>query len=88
MFRGLLVRTVGTPLFAIPFLSLASAQDNTQRLVPAPPALAAGAEITSQLKYSCPSNTACSFICPGEVSRGGRPRHKFDDLLGDHGSRQ
>ncbi len=70
MFRGLLVRTVGTPLFAIPFLSLAWAQDNTERPAPVPPALATGAEITSQLKYSCPSNTACSFNCPGEVSRG------------------
>ena len=59
MVRGLLLRTITTLLFASPFLSVPWAQDQAQQS----PYLS-GAEITSQLSYSCPSNTACSFICP------------------------
>jgi len=69
MFRGLLLGTIGTLLFA-PFLSMSWAQDKAQPPPPVPPVLA-GAEITSQLNYSCPSNTACSFTCPGGISGGG-----------------
>ena len=82
MLRGLLVGTVGTLAFAILFLGAAWAQDTTAKPAPVPPALAAGAEITSQLNYSCPSNTACSFTCPGEVSRGADHVTKLTIYLG------
>ena len=63
MFRGLLLRTITTVLFASPLLSVSWAQDKGQP--PTPPPNLAGAEITSQLNYSCPNDTGCSFICPG-----------------------
>jgi len=41
-----------------------------ERAAPVPPFLE-GAEITLEMSYSCPSNTACSFACPSGVGRGG-----------------
>jgi hypothetical protein len=69
MWRQLFLRTIGTLLFASPFLSVSWAQDKAEAPTLLPPYVA-GAEITSQLKYSCPSNTACSFICPGGIGGG------------------
>ena len=80
MSRGLFPGTIGTLLFA-PFLSVSWAQDKTQPPTPVPPVLA-GAEITSQLNYSCPSNTACSFICPGGVGGGADHVIKLTIYLG------
>jgi hypothetical protein len=60
--RGLFLEMLGTPLFVGSFLTLSWAQNGSESLTPAPPFLS-GAEITSQLNYSCPSNTACSFVC-------------------------
>jgi hypothetical protein len=68
MFRGLLLRTITALLFASPLLSVSWAQDKAQP--PTAPPYLAGAEITSQLNYSCPSETACSFICSGGVGGG------------------
>jgi hypothetical protein len=68
MSRGLLPGMIATLLFVL-FSSMSWAQDKTQPRAPVPPVLA-GAEIASQLNYSCPSNTACSFICPGGVGGG------------------
>src|SRR6516164_4740642 len=81
MFRGLVLRTITTLLFASPFLSVSWSQDNAQPLTPAPPYLS-GAEITSQFNYSCPSNTACSFICPGPVGGGADHVTKLTIYLG------
>jgi len=67
--RGLFLGALGTLLFAGPLLSVSWAQDKAEAPAPVPPALA-GAEITSQLNYSCPSNTACSFVCPGGAVGG------------------
>jgi len=62
MWCELFLRTIGTLLFAGPFLSGVSwAQDKAEPPTQVPPYMA-GAEITSQLNYSCPSNTACSFV--------------------------
>jgi hypothetical protein len=72
MFRVLLLRMITPLLFASPFLSESWAQDKAGPATLVPP-YPAGAEITSQLNYSCPSNTACSFVCPGEV--GARADH-------------
>ena len=69
MWRELFLRTIGTLLFAGPFLTVSWAQDKAEPPTLVPPYMA-GAEITSQLNYSCPSNTACSFICPGGVGGG------------------
>jgi len=69
MWRELFLRTIGTLLFADLFLSVSWAQDKAEPPTLVPPSMA-GAEITSQLNYSCPSNTACSFICPGGVGGG------------------
>src|SRR6516225_5738167 len=70
MWRELFVTTIGTLVFAGPFLSGVSwAQDKAEPPTQVPP-YTAGAEITSQLNYSCPSNTACSFSCPGVVGGG------------------
>ena len=77
MFRGLVLRTITTLLFASPFLSVSWAQDQAQQS----PYLS-GAEITSQLSYSCPSNTACSFICPGAVGGGADHVTKLTIYLG------
>jgi len=77
MVRGLLLRTITTLLFASPFLSVPWAQDQAQQS----PYLS-GAEITSQLSYSCPSNTACSFICPGAVGGGADHVTKLTIYLG------
>jgi len=79
MFRGLLLSTMGTLVFASPFLSPSWAQDKAQQ--PVPPVLA-GAEITSQLNYSCPSNTACSFTCAGGVGGGADHVTKLTIYLG------
>jgi hypothetical protein len=81
MFRGLLISTMGTLVFASQFLSPSWAQDKTQPPAPVPPVLA-GAEITSQLNYSCPSNTACSFTCPGGVGGGADHVTKLTIYLG------
>jgi hypothetical protein len=69
MWRKLFFRTIGTTLCAGPFLSVSWAQDKAESPTLVPPYMA-GAEITSQLNYSCPSNTACSFTCPGVVGAG------------------
>ena len=81
MFRGLLLRTITTLPFAGPFLSVSWAQDKAQLPFPAAPYLS-GAEITSQLNYSCPSGTACSFICPGGVGGGADHVTKLTIYLG------
>ena len=62
MSRGLCLVTLGTPLFVGSFLTVSWAQGVTP--TPAPSFLSV-AEITSQFNYSCPSNTACSFVCSG-----------------------
>jgi hypothetical protein len=81
MFRGLALRTITTLLFASTFLSVSWSQDNAQPPTPAPPYLS-GAEITSQFNYSCPINTACSFICPGAVGGGADHVTKLTIYLG------
>jgi hypothetical protein len=81
MFRALLLRTIITLLCASPMLSLSWAQDKVQPPAPAPPYLS-GAEITSQFSYSCPSETACSFICPGGVGGGADHVTKLTIYLG------
>jgi hypothetical protein len=63
----LFLGTLGTLLFAGPFLGLSWAQNKPP---PVPPFLE-GAEITLQLSYSCPINTACSFACPTGTGAGG-----------------
>jgi hypothetical protein len=55
VWAGLFLRTLGTPLFAGSFLNMSWAEDSTGPLTSVLPLLA-GAEITSQLNYSCPSN--------------------------------
>ena len=80
MSRGLLPGMIATLLFVL-FSSMSWAQDKTQPPTPVPPVLA-GAEITSQLNYSCPSNTACSFICPGGVGGGADHVIKLTIYLG------
>ena len=62
MSRGLCLVTLGTPLFVGSILTVSWAQGVTP--TPAPSFLSV-AEITSQFNYSCPSNTACSFVCSG-----------------------
>jgi hypothetical protein len=64
MSRGLCLVTVGTPLFVGSFLTVSWAQGVSESPTPVPSFLSA-AEITSQFNYSCPSNTACSFVCSG-----------------------
>jgi hypothetical protein len=64
------LRLLGVLLLAVPFLSASWVQTGSESATPAPPFLS-DAEITSQLSYSCPSNTACSFVCPGRVGAGG-----------------
>jgi hypothetical protein len=60
---GLFLGTVGTLLFAAPCLGVSWAQNKPP---PVPPFLS-GSEITLEMSYSCPSNTACSFACPSGV---------------------
>ena len=55
--RGLILATM---LLVSTFLGVSWAQDKAQL----PSSVLAGAEITLQLSYSCPSGTACSFVCP------------------------
>jgi hypothetical protein len=81
MFRGLLLRTIITLLCASPILNVSWAQDKAQPPTSAPPYLS-GAEITSQFSYSCPSETACSFICPGGVGGGADHVTKLTIYLG------
>jgi hypothetical protein len=81
MSRGLFLGALGTLLFAGPFLSVSWAQDKSEPPTPAPPFLA-GAEITSQLNYSCPSNTACSFVCSGGGLSGADHVTKLTVYLG------
>jgi len=64
--RGLLLGTLGTLLFAGPFLDVSWAQDKAP---PLPPFLDRS-DITLQLSYSCPTNTACSFACPSGIGGG------------------
>jgi hypothetical protein len=61
---------LGILLPAVSLLSASWAQNGSESATPAPPFLS-DAEITSQLSYSCPSNTACSFVCPAGVGAGG-----------------
>ena len=81
MVRRPLNRTIGMLLFACSSLSVSWAQDKAQQLPAVPPVLS-GAEVTSQLNYSCPSNTACSFICPGGVGGGADHVTKLTIYLG------
>ena len=67
MSRGLFLGTLGTLLFAGPSLGVSWAQNKQP---PVPPFLE-GSEITLEMSYSCPSNTACSFACPSGVGSGG-----------------
>jgi hypothetical protein len=60
---GLFLGTLGTLLFAGPYLGVSWAQNKPP---PVPPFLEES-EITLELSYSCPSNTACSFACPSGV---------------------
>ena len=78
---GLFLGALGTLPFAGPFLSVSWAQDKSEPLAPAPP-FVAGAEITSQLNYSCPSNTACSFVCSGGGLSGADHVTKLTVYLG------
>jgi hypothetical protein len=80
MFLGLLSRTICMVL-ASASLSVSWAQDKVQTPAPVPPVLA-GAEITSQLNYSCPNNTACSFVCPGGIGGGADHVTKLTIYLG------
>jgi hypothetical protein len=79
MFHGLL-RAITVLPFTSPFLSVSWAQDKAQ--LPTPPPYLSGAEITSQLNYSCPSDTACSFTCPGGVGGGADHVTKLTIYLG------
>ena len=79
MSRELSLGALGTLLFGSTFLSVSWAQDKSEP--PAPPFLA-GAEITSQLNYSCPSNTACSFVCSGGGLSGADHVTKLTVYLG------
>jgi hypothetical protein len=81
MVRGLVLGTVGTLLIASSSSNISWAQDKAAPPTAAPPALA-GAEITSQLNYSCPSSTACSFLCPGGVGGGADHVLKLTIYLG------
>ena len=66
MSRALFLGTLGTLLFAGPSLGVSSAQNK-----PAPvPTFLEGSEMTLEMSYSCPSNTACSFACPSGVASG------------------
>jgi len=59
---------LATMLLVSTFFGVSWAQDKAQL----PSSVLAGAEITLQLSYSCPSGTACSFVCPeGEAIRLG-----------------
>jgi hypothetical protein len=64
-----------------PILSMSWAQDKTEPPTPAPPFLS-GAEITSQFNYSCPTNTACSFVCSGGGQLGADHVTKLTIYLG------
>ena len=64
------LRVLGILLPAVLPLSASWAQNGSESPPPAPPFLS-GAEITSHLNYSCPSNTACSFVCPVGIGAGG-----------------
>jgi len=66
MSRGLFLGTLETLLFAGPSLGVSWAQNKQP---PVPPFLE-GSEITLEMSYSCPSNTACSFACPSGVGSG------------------
>jgi hypothetical protein len=81
MLRRLLLGTIIALPSASPFLSVSWAQDKAQPPTPAPPYLS-GAEITSQFSYSCPGETACSFICPGGVGGGADHVTKLTIYLG------
>lgn len=61
MSRGLCVGTLGTLLFAGPFLGASWAQNKVESGPPFP----GGADITFQWIYSCPNSRGCSFSCPG-----------------------
>jgi hypothetical protein len=67
MARGLYFGTLGTLLFVGPLFGVGWAQNRPPLL---PPFLE-GSDITLEMSYSCPSNTACSFACPSGVGRGG-----------------
>jgi hypothetical protein len=64
---GLFLGTLGAVLFAGPFIGVSWAENKP----PAVPPFLEGADITLQLSYSCPINTACSFACPSGVGREG-----------------
>jgi hypothetical protein len=77
--RGLCLVMLGTPLFVGSFLTLSWAQSVSES--PTPSFLSA-AEITSQFNYSCPSNTACSFVCSGGGLSGTEHVTKLTVYLG------
>jgi len=64
---GLFPGILGTLLFAGPILGVSWAQNKP----PPVPAFLGGSEITLEMSYSCPSNTACSFACPSGIGSGG-----------------
>ena len=64
MAYGLFLTALGTLLFTGFGVSWA------QNKPPEVPPFLEGAEITLQLNYSCPTNTACSFACPSGIGRG------------------
>src|SRR5215470_15612425 len=64
---GLFLGTLGTLLSADLFLGVSWAQNKPP---PVPPFLE-GSEIALEMSYSCPSNTACSFVCPSGIRMGG-----------------
>ena len=66
MSRGLFLGTLGTLLFAGSFFGVSWAQNKPS---PVPPFLE-GSEITLEMNYSCPTNTACSFACPSGIGGG------------------
>jgi hypothetical protein len=68
MSRRLFLGALGTLLFVGSYLNTSWAQNGSESPTPALLFLS-GAEITSQLNYSCPSN-ACSFVCSGAGQLG------------------
>jgi hypothetical protein len=81
MSRRLFLGTLGTALFVGSFLTTSWAQNVSEPPTSAPPFLS-GAEITSQLNYSCPSNTACSFVCSAGGQLGADHVTKLTIYLG------
>ena len=64
MSRKLFLGIIGTLLFAGAFLSASLAQNKAEPEPPVQP-FPGKSELTFQWSYSCPSDKACSFSCPG-----------------------